>query len=87
MEVDMELSKKTTLLFPPDLYRDLTRLARQRQVSVGELVRRACEAQYGIVSRESRLAAVKELEAMSLPVGDPKQLERESVPDPEDLLP
>jgi hypothetical protein len=87
MEVDMELSKKTTLLFPPDLYRDLTRLARQRQVSVGELVRRACEVQYGIVSRESRLAAVKELEAMSLPVGDPKQLERESVPDPEDLLP
>ncbi len=83
----MELSKKTTLLFPPDLYRDLTRLARQRRVSVGELVRRACEAQYGIVSRESRLAAVKELEAMSLPVGEPEQLERESVPDPKDLLP
>ena len=83
----MELSKKTTLLFPPDLYRDLTRLARQRQVSVGELVRRACEVQYGIVSRESRLAAVKELEAMSLPVGEPEQLKRESVPDPEHLLP
>jgi hypothetical protein len=83
----MELSKKTTLLFPPDLYRDLTRLARQRGVSVGELVRRACEAQYGIVPRESRLAAVKELEAMSLPVGEPEQLERESVPDPGDLLP
>ena len=83
----MDLSKKTTLLFPPDLYRDLTRLARQRRVSVGELVRRACEAQYGIVSLESRLAAVKELEAMSLPVGEPEQLERESVPDPKDLLP
>ncbi|HVT15466.1 MAG TPA: CopG family transcriptional regulator [Thermoanaerobaculia bacterium] len=83
----MELSKKTTLLFPPDLYKQLTRLARQRGVSVGELVRRACEAQYGVVSRESRLAAVRDLEAMSLPVGDPDQIERESVPSPEDLLP
>lgn len=83
----MELSKKTTLLFPPDLHRQLTRVARQRGVSLGELVRRACEAQYGIVSRESRLAAVRELEAMSLPVGDPEQIERESVPDPEAPLP
>jgi hypothetical protein len=87
MEVHMELSKKTTLLFPPDLHRQLTRLARQQGVSLGELVRRACEARYGIVSRESRLAAVSELEAMSLPVADPEQMERESVPRPEDLLP
>lgn len=83
----MELSKKTTLLFPPDLYSHLSRIARQRRVSVGELVRQACEAHYGIVSKESRVAAVRDLEAMSLPVGDPEQLERESVPEPEDLLP
>ena len=83
----MELSKKTTLLFSPDLHRQLTRLARQRGESLGELVRQACEAQYGIVSRESRVAAVRALEAMSLPVGDPEQIERESVPPPEDLLP
>jgi hypothetical protein len=83
----MELSKKTTLLFPPDLHRQLSRLAQQRGLSLGELVRRACEAQYGIVSKESRLAAVRDLEAMSLPVGDPEQIERESVPAPEDLLP
>jgi hypothetical protein len=83
----MELSKKTTLLFPPDLYSQLTRLAQLRGVSLGELVRRACETQYGLVSRESRLAAVRELAAMSLPVGDPDQMERESVPNPEDLLP
>jgi carbonic anhydrase/acetyltransferase-like protein (isoleucine patch superfamily) len=87
MEVHMDLVKKTTLLFPPDLYAQLTRIARQRRVSVGELVRRACETTYGIVSQESRVAAVRELEAMSLPVGDPAQLERESVPSPEDLLP
>jgi len=83
----MELSKKTTLLFPPDLYKQLSRIARQRRVSVGELVRQACEAHYSIVSKESRIAAVRELEAMSLPVGDPEELERESVPKPEDLLP
>lgn len=83
----MDLSKKTTLLFPPDLYSHLTRLAQLRGVSLGELVRRACEAQYGLVSRESRLSAVRELDAMSLPVGDPDQIERESVPSPEDLLP
>jgi len=83
----MDLSKKTTLLFPPDQYSQLSRLAQLRGVSLGELVRRACEVQYGLVSRESRLAAVRELEAMSLPVGDPDQMKRESVPSPEDLLP
>jgi hypothetical protein len=63
------------------------RMARQRGVSVGELVRRACEAQYGVVSRESRLAAVHELQEMSLPVGDPHEMEKESVPSSEDTLP
>jgi len=83
----MDLSKKTTLLFPPDLFSHLTRLAQLQGVSFGELVRRACEERYGLVSRESRLAAVRELEAMSLPVGDPEQMERESVPRPGDLAP
>jgi hypothetical protein len=68
VEPHMELSKKTTLRFPPDLHRHLSRLARQRGLSFGELVCRACEAQYGIVSKESRLASVRDLEAMSLPV-------------------
>jgi hypothetical protein len=75
------------LLLPADLYSHLSWIARQRRVSVGELVRQACEAHYGIVSKESRMAAVRELEAMSLPVGDPEQLEKDSVPGPEDLLP
>jgi uncharacterized protein YndB with AHSA1/START domain len=37
------------------------------------------------VSQESRMAAVRELEAMALPVRDPDQLEKESVPEPEPL--
>lgn len=83
----MELSKKTTLLFPPDLHEHLAQLARLQGVSLGELVRRACEEQYGIVSRESRLAAVREIREMALPVGDIALMELESVPRPEDLVP
>ncbi len=66
----MELTKKTTILFPPDLHEQLTLLAQQLGTSLGELVRRACEAQYRLSSRDDRLAAVRELEAMNLPVGD-----------------
>lgn len=83
----MELSKKTTILFPPDLHRHLAGVARQQKVSFGRLVRAACEAQYGLCSAEDRLEAVKELCGLSLPVGNVAQMKRESVPDPEDLLP
>jgi predicted DNA-binding protein len=83
----MELSKKTTILFPPELHDRLVRLAARRGTSLGGLVREACEAQYGLVPEEERVAAVKELSALSLPVAPPPEMERESVPRPEDLLP
>lgn len=82
-----QLTKKTTILFPPDLYERLKRLAEQRQTSVGELVRRACEERYQLYSVEERVRAVRELGKLSLPVGSPEEMERESVPDPEDLVP
>jgi hypothetical protein len=85
MEVDMELSKKTTILFSQELHDRLVYLAKQRGTSLGELVRTACKRQYGIVSREERVAAVRELAALYLPVGPPGEMKRESVPDPEDL--
>jgi len=75
----MELVKKTTILFSPDLYEQLARLAGQRDTSVGELVRNACRVQYGLSTREERFAAVKELAGLDLPVGTPEQMERESV--------
>ena len=82
----MELSKKTTILFSPDLHERLARLARERGTSIGELVRTAVERQYGLVSREERLEAVNALAALQLPVSSPEQMARESVPTPEEIL-
>lgn len=83
----MDLSKKTTILFPPTLHDRLAKLATLRGVSMGDLVRRACEQQYGAASRDERLAAVRDLAALSLPVGEPEEMAAESVPRPEELLP
>ncbi len=83
----MELSKKTTILFTPELHGRLKRVAEQRGVSIGELVRKACVAQYGLVGTERRRAAVEEMATLALPVEDPAGMKRESVPDPDALLP
>lgn len=72
--------KKTTILFPPDLHERLSRLAEQQGTSLGDLVRKACELQYGRASAETRLEAVRQLAAMSLPVRDPGAMKRDSVP-------
>ena len=83
----MELSKKTTILFSPDLHTRLTRLATQRGTSLGDLVRTACEREYGLTSPEDRLAAVRSLASHSLPVCAAEEMARESVPRPEELMP
>jgi hypothetical protein len=83
----MELSKKTTILFSPELHRRLTRLAARRGVSLGELVREACEVRYGVLGSASRLEAVQVLATLDLPVGTPDEMKRESQPDPDALLP
>lgn len=83
----MELTKKTTILFPEGFYKNLARVARGRQVSVGKLVRDACEQVYGISSWDEAAAAVEELATLGLPVGDPATMKRQSVPAPGDLMP
>lgn len=83
----MELTKKTTILFPEDLYRHLVRLARRRGVSMGELVRSACVRQYGLASAEDRQRAVAELAELALPVGTAEEMAAESLPDPMRGLP
>jgi hypothetical protein len=85
MDAHMELSKKTTILFPPDLYDQLASLAAQRQSSVGELVREACRSQYSFSSRAERMALIEQMAALSLPVGTPEEMERESVSEVEPL--
>jgi predicted DNA-binding protein len=87
MEVYMELTKKTTILFSPELHRRLSDLAARRGRSLGELVREACEVQYGVVGGRDQVAAVSGLARLALPVGTPAVMKRESVADPDALLP
>ena len=83
----MELTKKTTILLPPDLHEHLTRQAEREGTSLGELVRRACRVEYGFHSREERRRALAELASLRLPVGEPDRMKRESVPAPEEIMP
>lgn len=75
----MTLSKKTTILFSPELHDHLSHLAKQKGVSLGELVQKACEQQYGTVSTEARVAALRTLSALDLPVADPHTMKKQSV--------
>jgi predicted DNA-binding protein len=81
----MRLTHKTTVLLPERLHRQLSQLAEERGQSMGELVRQACERQYGLADVEARLAAVEVLRAMRLPVGPVEQMIAESVAEPQDL--
>ncbi|HYW32573.1 MAG TPA: CopG family transcriptional regulator [Gemmatimonas sp.] len=83
----MELTKKTTILLSPETHRRLTELAAQRGKSLGELVREACVAQYGLVDADTRIAAAAALSALSLPVSSPRDMKHESVPSADDLMP
>lgn len=82
----MELSKKTTILFSPELHRRLSQLAARRGRSLGDLVREACELQYGVVGSSEQSTAVAALARLELPVGTVAGMKRESVPDPDALL-
>jgi predicted DNA-binding protein len=82
----MELTKKTTILLPPDLHERLSTLAAQKHVSMGELIRKACEQQYRLAPKEERIAAVQALAKLSLPVASPKKMKKESIPSPKELL-
>ena len=82
----MELTKKTTLL-SPTLHRQLAQLASQRRTSIGELVRTACEREYGMADDEDRVVAARALAEFRLPVADVATMKRESVPDLDQPLP
>jgi len=83
----MELSKKTTILFSPDLHRRLVGIAAKQGTSLGELVREACEAKYGVQADPRRAEAARELGELKLPIGSPREMKLESQPEPDTLLP
>jgi len=83
----MPASKKTTILFSPELHGRLSRLAAQTGTSLGDLVRTACERVYAAPSKNEKLAAVRRLTTLQLPVGSTRRMKRESAPQPGDLLP
>ncbi len=82
----MELSKKTTILFSPELHKRLTELARTENTSIGALVRTAVVKQYGLMGTDERLRAARELRSLHLPVGDPARMKRESVAQPGEII-
>ncbi len=71
------LTKKTTILFAPDLYRQLESLAEASKTSVAMLIRQAVIQQYFLADRKKRLAAVQALRKMDLPVADWQTMEGE----------
>jgi hypothetical protein len=83
----MEPTKKATILFSRELYRRMTQIAEQRGTSLSDLVRRACEREYGRTPREEKIAAIRRMSQLGLPVADVRHMKRESVLAPERLAP
>jgi len=71
------MTKKTTILFPPKVYRQLERVAQKKGASVAHLVRQAAIQCYLLPDRKTRLQAVEAIAAMRLPVSEWPQMERE----------
>lgn len=80
----MELLKKTTILLTEEQHEQLTRLAKERRTSLGNLIREACVEEYGLASTRDRSVALGELAALSLPVGDVAAMKRESIAPPKE---
>lgn len=80
-----QLARRTTILLTSELHDRMRRLARSRGRSLGDLVREACEEKYGSSGPEARLAAVRALGRLALPVASPAKMKRESTPEAERL--
>ena len=74
-----QLEKKTTILFPPPLYKRLKLLAKVKGVSVGKLIREAVIERYGLRDEEESLRQVQAIGEMSLPVANWEKMERETI--------
>ena len=73
------LSKKTTILFSPDLYRQLKDIAEATKTSVAQLIRQAVIRQYLLSDKKKRLEAVEHLAKIGGPVSDWETIEQEII--------
>jgi hypothetical protein len=71
------MTKKTTILFPPRLYEELEKVAKEQGRSVGELVRDAAEVQYGLGGVAARLRAIDVMASLETPIDEPEEIERQ----------
>ena len=73
------LTKRVQVLLSPQQLQRLQDIADARGESVGALIRQAVEMVYLQGDHERRRDAVRRMAAMSLPVADWEQMERESI--------
>lgn len=73
------LSRRVQVLFSEPQIQQLQVIAEARGESVGALIRQAVDTVYLHGERARRLEAVRQMAAMSLPVADWEQMERESI--------
>lgn len=71
------LTKKTTILFSPDLYRQLQDIAAATKTSIAQLIRQAIIKQYLLSDKKKRLEAVEHLAKIGGPVSDWQTLEEQ----------
>ena len=72
------LTKRAQILFSPEEYELLKKLAVSTKSSVGELVRKAVKKQYQIIGRKEKIQAAERLcRKIELPVEDWGKMERE----------
>jgi predicted DNA-binding protein len=70
---------RTQILLPEEEYRRLLELAHEEGRSLGSVVREAVAKYHSTSSRERRLAAVRRMAEMRLPVADWPQLEEDII--------
>lgn len=73
--------KRVEILFDPDQYARLERIARERRESVGALIREAVQKTYLGPTREEKLAAVRWMAAQNIDLGSWEELEEEMARD------
>ena len=78
----MDRTVEKTIIFSSKMHRRLTQLADRQGRRIDDLVREACETQFGFDRHPDRDAAVAELARLSLPVDGPAIMKRECAGSP-----